>query len=89
MDVEVVVPEEYVGSVTGDLTSRRGRILKNDVHAGSQVIGAQIPLSQMFGYATDLRSVTQGRATYSMQFAHYEPVPKSLADEIIAKSRGL
>ena len=89
MDVEVVVPQEYVGSVTGDLTSRRGRILKNDVHAGSQVIGAQIPLSQMFGYATDLRSVTQGRATYSMQFAHYEPVPKSLADEIIAKSRGL
>jgi len=88
MDVEVVVPEEYVGSVTGDLTSRRGRIVKSDVHAGSQIIGAQVPLSKMFGYATDLRSVTQGRATYSMQFAHYEPVPKSLAEEIIAKSQG-
>ncbi|MBN1283740.1 MAG: elongation factor G [Proteobacteria bacterium] len=89
MDVEVVVPDEYVGSVTGDLSARRGRILKSDAHAGSQIIGAQVPLSKMFGYATDLRSVTQGRATYSMQFAHYEPVPKSLADEIIAKSQGL
>ncbi|MFA4974170.1 MAG: elongation factor G [bacterium] len=89
MNVEVVVPDEYVGSVTGDLTARRGRIMKSDAHAGSQIIGAQVPLSKMFGYSTDLRSVTQGRATYSMQFAHYEPVPKSLAEEIIAKSQGL
>ncbi|MFH1829879.1 MAG: elongation factor G [Pseudomonadota bacterium] len=88
MDVEVVVPEEYVGAVTGDLTSRRGRIVKSDAHAGSQIIGAQVPLANMFGYATDLRSVTQGRATYSMQFAHYEALPASLAEEVIAKAQG-
>ncbi len=89
MDVEVVVPEEYVGAVTGDITARRGRIIKSDVHAGSQILGAQVPLANMFGYATDLRSVTQGRATYSMQFAHYEALPKTLADDVIAKSQGL
>ncbi|MFA4874200.1 MAG: elongation factor G [bacterium] len=88
MTVEVVVPDEYMGGVTGDLTSRRGRIIKSDSHAGSQVIGALVPLSNMFGYSTDLRSATQGRATYSMQFAHYEPVPKGIADEIIAKAQG-
>jgi elongation factor G len=88
MAVEVVVPDEYLGAVTGDLTARRGRILKSDMHAGSQVIGAEVPLSQMFGYATDLRSATQGRATYTMQFAHYEPVPRSLAEEIVAKAQG-
>ncbi len=88
MAVEVVVPDDYVGAVTGDLTARRGRILKSEMHAGSQIIGSQVPLSKMFGYATDLRSATQGRATYSMQFSHYEPVPKGIADEIIAKSQG-
>ena len=88
MDVEIVVPEEYVGAVTGDLTARRGRIHKSDSHAGSQIIGAQVPLAKMFGYATDLRSATQGRATYSMQFAHYDALPKSLADEVIAKAQG-
>jgi elongation factor G len=88
MNVEVVVPDEHVGSVTGDITARRGRILKCEMHAGSQIIGAQVPLANMFGYATDLRSATQGRATYSMQFAHYDALPRGLADEVIAKSEG-
>ena len=88
MAVEVVVPDEHVGAVTGDLSSRRGRILKSEMHAGSQIIASQVPLSSMFGYSTDLRSATQGRATYSMQFSHYEPVPKGIAEEIIAKSQG-
>ena len=88
MAVEVVVPDEHVGAVTGDLSSRRGRILKSEMHAGSQIIASQVPLSCMFGYSTDLRSATQGRATYSMQFSHYEPVPRGIADEIIAKSQG-
>lgn len=88
MDVEVVVPEEYVGAVTGDLTARRGRIQSNDVHAGSQMVGALVPLSKMFGYSTDLRSATQGRATYTMEFAHYDQAPKNIADEIIAKVQG-
>ena len=88
MAVEVVVPEEYLGAVTGDLSSRRGHILRSEVRAGSQVIGAQVPLASMFGYSTDLRSATQGRATYTMQFSHYEPVPKNIAEEIVAKSQG-
>ncbi|HPQ80557.1 MAG TPA: elongation factor G, partial [bacterium] len=88
MAVEVVVPEEYLGSVTGDLSSRRGHIMRSEVRAGSQVIGAQVPLASMFGYSTDLRSATQGRATYTMQFSHYEPVPKNIAEEIVAKSQG-
>jgi elongation factor G len=89
MAVEVVVPEEYMGAVTGDLTARRGRIIRSEVHAGAQILGAMVPLAKMFGYATDLRSATQGRATYTMQFAHYEPVPKGIAEEIIAKAQGL
>ena len=88
MAVEVVVPEEHVGAVTGDLSSRRGHILRSEVHAGSQIIGAQVPLAMMFGYSTDLRSATQGRATYTMQFSHYEPVPKNIAEEIVAKVQG-
>jgi len=88
MDVEVVVPEDFVGAVTGDLTSRRGKILKSDMSAGAQVMDANVPLSTMFGYATDLRSATQGRATYTMQFAHYEKLPKNLAEEVIAKAKG-
>lgn len=88
MDVEVVVPEEYVGAVTGDITARRGRILKSDSHAGSQILGTQVPLANMFGYATDLRSATQGRATYSMQFSHYDVLPKNLADDVIAGAEG-
>ena len=88
MAVEVVVPEEYMGDVIGDLNSRRGKILGMEPRGNAQVIQSQVPLSQMFGYATDLRSKTQGRATYTMQFAHYDEVPKGIADEIIAKVKG-
>jgi elongation factor G len=88
MSVEVVVPEEYMGDVIGDLNSKRGRIMGMDSRAGAQVISAMVPLAQMFGYSTDLRSATQGRATYAMTFDHYEPVPKSVAEEIVAKIKG-
>jgi elongation factor G len=88
MAVEVVVPEEFMGEVMGDLSSRRGRIQGMDSRAGAQVINAHVPLAQMFGYSTDLRSKTQGRATYTMQFAHYEPVPQAISEEIAAKAVG-
>ncbi|GLI38645.1 elongation factor G [Geobacter hydrogenophilus] len=88
MSVEVVVPEEYMGDVIGDLNSRRGRIMGMEGRAGAQVVSAMVPLAQMFGYATDLRSATQGRATYTMTFDHYEQVPKSVSEEIIAKVKG-
>jgi len=88
MAVEVVVPEEYMGDVMGDLSSRRGRIMGMDSRGGAQVINAHVPLSNMFGYSTDLRSATQGRATYTMVFDHYEQVPKAISDEIIAKVKG-
>jgi elongation factor G len=88
MKVEVVTPEEYMGAITGDLNSRRGRIEGMESRPGTQVITAAVPLSQMFGYATDLRSATQGRATYTMHFKCYEEAPKSVSDEIIAKVRG-
>ncbi|MCL7966660.1 MAG: elongation factor G [marine benthic group bacterium] len=83
MDVEVVTPDEYLGDVMGDLNSRRGKIGGMTQRAGAQVIGASVPLAEMFGYSTTLRSVSQGRAVYSMQFSHYSGVPKSKADEII------
>ncbi|MFZ3209040.1 MAG: elongation factor G [Geobacteraceae bacterium] len=88
MSVEVVVPEEYMGDVIGDLNSRRGRIMGMESRAGAQVVSAMVPLAQMFGYATDVRSSTQGRATYTMTFDHYEQVPKSVSEEIIAKVKG-
>jgi elongation factor G len=88
MAVEVVVPEEYMGDVMGDLSSRRGRVSGMDSRGSAQVINAHVPLASMFGYATDLRSATQGRATYSMVFDHYAQVPKAIADEIIAKVKG-
>ena len=88
MQVEVVTPEEYMGAVHGDLASRRGRIASMEARGSSQVIRANVPLATMFGYATDLRSATQGRATYTMQFARYEEVPTSLAEEIMAKVAG-
>jgi elongation factor G len=88
MAVEVVVPEEFSGSVFGDLNGRRGKIQGMDTRAGAQVITATVPLAEMFGYATDLRSMTQGRATYTMQFAHYEPVPQPISEEITAKAVG-
>ncbi len=85
MSVEVVTPEEYLGDVMGDLNSRRGRVSNLEARVSSQVIKAQVPLSSMFGYATDLRSRTQGRATFTMQFDHYEQVPASIAEEIMKK----
>jgi elongation factor G len=88
MDVEVVCPSDFQGAVVGDLNSRRGKILSMEARANAQVIRANVPLGQMFGYATDVRSMTQGRATYTMQFARYEEVPRNLAEEIMAKSRG-
>jgi elongation factor G len=88
MDVEVVTPRDYVGTVIGNLNSRRGRIVSQEIRGGSEVIRARVPLGQMFGYATDLRSMTQGRATYTMQFARYEEVPPAIAEEIMAKVAG-
>ncbi|MEC4676482.1 MAG: elongation factor G [Nitrospirota bacterium] len=88
MNVEVVTPEEYMGDVIGDLNSRRGRVQSMEKRLKSQVIKAQVPLSEMFGYATDLRSKTQGRATYTMLFSSYEEVPKGIAEGIIAKVKG-
>ena len=85
MDVEVVTPDDYLGDVMGDLNGRRGRVQSMEARAGAQVVRAQVPLSEMFGYATDLRSRTQGRATFTMQFDHYEKVPASLAEALITK----
>jgi elongation factor G len=86
MRVEVVVPEEFTGDVIGDLNARRGRIEGMEMRAGAQVIRAMVPLATMFGYATDLRSMTQGRGTYTMEFDHYAPVPESIAQELMAKA---
>jgi len=88
MSVEVVTPEDYAGTIMGDLSSRRGRIEGMEHRAGSQVIKAIVPLAEMFGYATHMRSSTQGRAEYSMHFARYEEAPRSVAEEIIAKVQG-
>ncbi|HET9063838.1 MAG TPA: elongation factor G [Candidatus Binatia bacterium] len=88
MDVEVVMPEEYMGDVIGDLSGRRGRIQSMAARGGAQVVVAQVPLATMFGYATDVRSRTQGRATFTMQFGHYEPVPASVSEEIVARAVG-
>jgi elongation factor G len=88
MDVEVVTPSEYMGDVMGDLSGRRGKIGGMVQRGEAQVIGASVPLGEMFGYSTTLRSMSQGRAVYSMQFAHYEPVPKAKADEIINRVKG-
>src|SRR5262249_13437397 len=85
MDVEVVTPEEYMGAIVGDLNSRRGRIVSMEARGTSQVIRANVPLATMFGYATEMRSMTQGRATYTMQFARYEEVPTAISEEIMAK----
>jgi elongation factor G len=87
MDVEVTTPDEFMGEVIGDLNSRRGHIQGMEMRAGAQVVKAFVPLAAMFGYATDLRSATPGRATYSMQFDHYAPLPTTIAQEMIAKAR--
>jgi elongation factor G len=88
MKVEVVIPEEYLGDIMGDITSRRGRIEGMEARGNAQVVRAMVPLAEMFGYATSLRSNTQGRGTFSMVFDHYEEVPKNIADEIIKKNKG-
>src|SRR5262249_25142928 len=88
MSVEVVVPEEYMGDVIGDLNSRRGRIEHLEARAGTQIIKSAVPLSEMFGYATELRSRTQGRATYTMHFARYEEAPNSVSEEVIGRLQG-
>jgi elongation factor G len=88
MAVEVVTPEEYMGSIVGDITSRRGRIQSMEARGNAQVITCKVPLSEMFGYATDLRSASQGRANYTMQFSAYEQAPKSVSEEIVAKAAG-
>jgi len=89
MAVEVVVAEEFMGEVIGDINARRGKVLGMDSRPGAQVVEARVPLAEMFGYATDLRSMTQGRATYTMQFSHYEQVPAAISEEISAKAVGL
>ena len=86
MSVEVTTPEDYMGDVMGDLNSRRGRVQGMESNAGAQVINSKVPLAEMFGYATELRSMTQGRANYSMQFDSYEPAPKQVQDEVITKA---
>jgi elongation factor G len=88
MDVEVVTPEDYAGDVMGDLSRRRGKIQQMEDRAGAKVIRAHVPLSEMFGYATQVRSMSQGRASYTMQFLQYEPAPKTVSEEVIAKSGG-
>jgi elongation factor G len=88
MKVEVVVPEEYLGEVLGDLSSRRGRIEGMERRGSTQIIRAMVPLAEMFGYATDLRSRTQGRASYTMHFSRYEQTPASISEEVIARVQG-
>ena len=88
MDVEVVTPDDYMGDVMGDLSGRRGQIEGMEQRGQAQVIKARVPLSTMFGYATDVRSMSQGRASYSMQFGAYEPAPSNVQEEIVAKVRG-
>jgi elongation factor G len=87
MKVEVTTPEEFMGDVIGDLNARRGQVQGMEMRSGAQVIRADVPLASMFGYATDLRSATQGRAVYSMEFSYYAPVPNSIAEEMMAKAR--
>ena len=88
MRVEVVVPKEFMGDIMGDIASRRGHIQSQEDLGGTQIVSSRVPLSEMFGYATELRSRTQGRATYSMHFDRYEQAPGHVADEVIARMQG-
>lgn len=88
MKVEIVIPEEYLGDIMGQVTARRGRVEGMEARGNAQVVRAMVPLSEMFGYATALRSSTQGRGVFTMTFDHYEEVPKSIAEEIIKKNKG-
>jgi elongation factor G len=87
MSLEIITPEEFMGAVVGDLNSRRGKTTKMEYRVGTNVIAGEVPLANMFGYATDLRSLTQGRATFTLQFSHYHPVPSSLSEEILSQIR--
>jgi elongation factor G len=88
MATEVVMPEAFMGAVIGDLSARRGKILGMEPRHGMQVVSAHVPLAEMFGYSTSLRSATEGRAVYTMQFHHYAPVPSHIAESLINKGRG-
>jgi elongation factor G len=88
MRVEVVVPRDYLGDEMGNLASRRGHIQSQEDRGGTQIVTSRVPLSEMFGYATDLRSRTQGRATYTMHFDRYEPPPQNVSDEVVARMQG-
>jgi elongation factor G len=88
MKVEVVTPEQYMGDVVGDLNKRRGQMEGMDSRAGAQVIKAKVPLSEMFGYVTTLRTITSGRASSTMEFSHYAETPRNIAEEVIAKVKG-
>jgi elongation factor G len=88
MKVEVEVPEDFIGNVIGDLNSRRGQIEGQGTEQGLAKVSAKVPLAEMFGYATDIRSKTQGRGIFSMEFSHYEETPRNVAEAIIAKSKG-
>ena len=87
MNVEVTMPEQFMGDVIGDLNSRRGQVLGMENRGTTQVVKANVPLAAMFGYATDLRSMTQGRAAFSMELSHYAEVPQNIAQELVAKSK--
>ncbi len=89
MEVEVVTPEEYMGSVVGDLNKRRGQIEGMNARGNAQVVKAKVPLSEMFGYVTQLRTISSGRATSTMQFSHYSPTPRNIQEEVIAKVKGV
>ena len=88
MKVEVEVPEDYIGNIIGDLNSRRGQIEGQSTDQGIASVSAKVPLAEMFGYATDIRSKTQGRGIFTMEFSHYSEVPRNVAEAIIAKSKG-
>ena len=88
MRVEVTVPKEHMGDVMGNLSSRRGQIQSQEDRGGTQIIQARVPLSEMFGYSTDLRSRTQGRASYSMHFDRYEQAPSNVSEEVVARMQG-
>ncbi|MXX73962.1 MAG: elongation factor G [Holophagales bacterium] len=88
MAVEITTPEEYMGDVIGDISSRRGKVLGMEMNGKTQIVNARVPLAEMFGYATDLRSATQGRANYSMQFESYEPTPRTVSEEVVARATG-
>ena len=88
MDVEIVTPSDYMGDLIGDVSARRGRVGGMADRGDAQVIGASVPLGEMFGYSTTLRSLSQGRAVYTMQFSHYAEVPKAIGEEVVARITG-